>query len=110
MAEKYTNFSAFYAFYLTEHSNRTCRQLHFLGSSLVLLCIALFAYTGNGQFLLGAPVCGYGFAWIGHFMFEKNRPASFKQPVFSFMGDWVMYWQLLTGKISFGQQDTVRKT
>ncbi|MFZ6644107.1 Mpo1-like protein [Undibacterium sp. TJN25] len=101
MTKKYTRFAEFYPFYLSEHSNRTCRQLHFVGSSLVLSTIVLALVTGNAMWLLAAPVCGYGFAWIGHFMFEKNRPASFKQPLFSFMGDWVMYWQLLTGKISF---------
>ncbi|MFZ6730342.1 Mpo1-like protein [Undibacterium sp. Ji42W] len=109
MVTKYTDFSAFYAFYLSEHSNKTCRQLHFLGSSLVILCLATFILTGHTGFLLAAPIFGYGFAWIGHFVFEKNRPASFKQPLFSLMGDWVMYWQLLTGKISFSQQDEVRK-
>ncbi|MES2071688.1 MAG: DUF962 domain-containing protein [Pseudomonadota bacterium] len=97
----YTSFAEFYPFYLSEHSNRTCRQLHFLGSSLVLSTVALFIATGNASWLLAAPVCGYGFAWIGHFVFEKNKPASFKQPLYSFMGDWVMYWQLLTGKIPF---------
>ncbi|MFZ3002213.1 MAG: Mpo1-like protein [Undibacterium umbellatum] len=109
MAEKFTNFSAFYAFYLTEHSNKTCRQLHFLGSTLVIICLAGFIATGAIMYLLAAPICGYGFAWIGHFVFEKNRPASFKQPLFSFMGDWVMYWQLLSGKIRFAQQDEARK-
>jgi hypothetical protein len=50
---------------------------------------------------LAGVLCGYGFAWIGHFVFEKNQPASFKQPLFSFMGDWKMFWQILTGKIPF---------
>lgn len=109
MAERYTDFPAFYAYYLTEHSNKTCRQLHFLGSSLVILSIATFIVAGHAGYLLAAPICGYGFAWIGHFVFEKKRPASFKQPLFSFMGDWVMYWQLLSGKISFSQQEDVRK-
>lgn len=102
---RYTSFRAFYAFYLTEHSNRTCRQLHFLGSSLVLLCVILACVTGQLTYLIAAPICGYGFAWAGHFLFEKNRPASFKQPLFSFMGDWVMYWQLITGQINFTPED-----
>ncbi len=110
MTEKFTDFSKFYAFYLTEHSNKTCRQLHFIGSSLVILCIATFIVTGHAGYLVVAPVCGYGFAWVGHFAFEKNRPASFRQPLYSFMGDWVMYWQLLSGEISFSPQDDIRKT
>ena len=51
--------------------------------------------------VLGALLCGYGFAWVGHFGFEKNRPASFKRPLYSFMGDWVMYTDIWTGKIPF---------
>ncbi len=100
-ARKYTTFSEFYPFYLSEHSNRTCRRLHFLGSTLALVCLATLLATGNGWWLLTGLVAGYGCAWIGHFGFEKNRPASFKQPLFSFMGDWVMYKDLITGRIPF---------
>ena len=109
MTKKYRQFSAFYAFYLSEHSNKTCRQLHFIGSTLVLLCLMAFILSKNTYFLLAMPVCGYGFAWIGHFVFEKNRPASFRQPLFSLMGDWVMYWQLLSGKIHFSPQKEVHQ-
>lgn len=98
---KYNSFAEFYPFYLTEHRHPTCRRLHFIGSTLVLVCLASFFITSAGMWLVAAPVCGYGFAWIGHFGFEKNKPASFKQPLYSLMGDWVMYWQLLTGKIGF---------
>jgi hypothetical protein len=98
---KYERFAEFYPFYLTEHRDRTCRRLHFVGSSLGLVCLALLVATGNWWFLLAGLLCGYAFAWIGHFGFEKNRPASFKQPLYSFMGDWVMYFQIWTGKIKF---------
>ncbi|MDY7537318.1 DUF962 domain-containing protein [Undibacterium sp. RTI2.1] len=101
MSQKYSSFAEFYPLYLSEHRNRHCRQLHFIGSTLVLLCVAMFIGTGAGVWLIAAPLCGYGFAWVGHFGFEKNKPASFKQPLYSFMGDWVMYWQLWTGKIGF---------
>jgi hypothetical protein len=100
-AKKYTTFREFYPFYLTEHSNRTCRRLHFVGSTLALVCLASFVVTGNGWWILAGLVAGYGFAWIGHFGFEKNRPASFKQPLYSFMGDWVMYKDIWTGRIKF---------
>lgn len=99
--ERYRNFAEFYPFYLSQHANRLCRALHFIGSTLVLLCIAAMFVTGSAWWLLGLPICGYGFAWIGHFLFEKNRPATFQYPLYSLMGDWVMYCQLLTGKISF---------
>ena len=95
------SFAEFYPLYLKEHSNRSCRRLHFVGSSLSLACLALLALTGNPGFVLGALLCGYGFAWVGHFGFEKNRPASFKRPLYSFIGDWVMYRDIWTGKISF---------
>ena len=72
-AKKYTTFGEFYPFYLTEHSNRTCRRLHFLGSTLALVCVVLLAVTGNAWWIAGALLAGYGFAWIGHFAFEKNH-------------------------------------
>lgn len=98
---KFTRFSEFYPFYLAEHSNRTCRRLHFLGSTLALASLVALTLTGNAWFLLAALVSGYGFAWIGHFGFEKNRPASFQRPLYSFRGDWVMYKDIWTGKIPF---------
>ena len=99
--ERYTSFREFYPFYLSEHGNRTCRRLHFVGSTLALVCLAMLLATGRAQYLLYGLLCGYGFAWIGHFGFEKNRPASFKRPLYSFMGDWVMYKDIWTGRIPF---------
>jgi len=95
----FKTFAEFYPFYLGEHRNRTCRRLHFVGSTLVLLCVAMLIVSGRPQYLLYALLCGYGFAWIGHFGFEKNKPASFKRPLYSLMGDWVMYRDLWTGRI-----------
>jgi len=60
----------------------------------------LAIYTANWPLLWFIPVIGYGFAWVGHFFFEKNRPATFKHPLYSLMGDWVMFKDILTGKIS----------
>ena len=97
----FRSFAEFYPFYLGEHRNTTCRRLHFTGSSLGLVCLALFAATGNAWWILAGLLAGYAFAWIGHFGFEKNKPASFKRPLYSFMGDWVMYKDIWTGKIPF---------
>jgi hypothetical protein len=97
----FTSFAEFYPFYLSEHSNRTCRRLHFVGSTLALVFLAMLVATGQLQYLLGALLCGYGFAWIGHFAFEKNKPATFKRPLYSFMGDWVMYRDIWMGRIPF---------
>jgi hypothetical protein len=98
---RHDSFAEFYPFYLTEHSNRTCRRLHFVGTSLALVCLTALLVSRNPWWLLAGLVCGYGFAWVGHFAFEKNKPASFKRPLYSFMGDWKMWWQILTGKIAF---------
>ena len=95
------SFAEFYTSYLTEHTDRTSRQLHFFGSTLSIICLTLLALSGNVGWLFAAIVSFYGFAWMGHFQFEKNRPRSFKQPVYSFLGAWLMYWQMLTGQISF---------
>ena len=96
----YSSFAEFYPYYLSEHANPTCRQLHFVGSWLVLGVIAAAAVLGNAWLLLLVPVVGYGFAWVGHFFFEKNRPATFRYPFYSLAGDWVMFWHILTGRLS----------
>jgi len=102
----YASFGDFYPYYLSEHRNPTCRKLHFIGSWIVLALIAGAIVLRNPWLLLLVPLAGYGFAWAGHFGFEKNRPATFKHPLYSLMGDWVMFWQLLTGKIPFEERNT----
>ena len=99
MPEPYRSFREFYPFYLSEHADRTCRRLHFVGSTLVLIVSVLAVVTQRWLLLLLLPLLGYGFAWVGHFFFEHNRPATFKNPLYSFAGDWVMYWQIVTGKL-----------
>ena len=101
MAESFASFREFYPFYLAEHANRTCRRLHFIGTSLVIVCLAALAVSRNPWWIAAALACGYGFAWVGHFGFEKNKPASFKRPLYSFMGDWVMYADIVRGRIPF---------
>ncbi len=97
----YSSFQEFYPFYLAEHSDRTCRRLHFVGSALVLTMLAYILLSGKWALLITLPLIGYGFAWVGHFVFEKNRPATFKYPLYSLMGDWVMFKDMLTGKIEW---------
>jgi len=101
MEKKYQTFNDFYPYYLSEHRNPRCRIMHFVGSTIVLiLVVAMFI---SRQWWLGwlLPLAGYGFAWAGHFIFEHNRPATFTYPAYSFAGDWVMYGQLIKGKIGF---------
>ena len=100
-APHFASFREFYPFYLSEHANVVSRRLHFIGSSLVLGCLLAAITTRNAWWLLAVPLCGYGFAWVGHFFFEHNKPATFKYPVYSLIGDWVMYKDILTGKIRF---------
>ena len=100
-SHSFGSFAEFYPYYLSEHQDRTCRRLHFAGSTVALVCLILLVLTGNLWWLLGAAVSGYAFAWVGHFGFGKNRPATFRHPFYSLMGDWVMYRDIWTGKIPF---------
>lgn len=100
MSEKqYQTFKDFYPFYLSQHVNKICRLLHVIGSSIIVLLIIYSIATQHYLLLLMIPIIGYGFAWVGHFVFEKNIPATFTYPAYSLMGDWVMWWQVITGKI-----------
>ena len=99
--ERFPSFEAFYPYYIHEHSNRTCRRIHIVGSALVLAVLGVAIVTLNPLWLLAMPVIGYGFAWVGHFFFEKNRPATFKYPLWSLMGDWRMFFETVSGKRRF---------
>lgn len=99
--QQFRSFAEFYPYYLSEHSNDTCRRLHYVGSCLVIALLACALLSGNGWWLLALPVAGYGFAWVGHFFFEHNKPATFTHPFYSLLGDWVMLRDALTGRIRF---------
>jgi hypothetical protein len=99
----FASFAEFWPFYLSEHSNRTNRVLHFVGSTLGLVQIVIGAFTGH-LLLVGAGIAtGYGFAWFGHFVIERNRPASFRYPLWSFIADWKMWALMLTGRLGVEQ-------
>jgi hypothetical protein len=100
-AKRFQSFKEFYPFYLNEHRNSTCRRLHFLGSTIVLALLVAALLTQQWSLLWLLPVVGYGFAWVGHFFFEHNRPATVKYPLFSLMGDWVMFRDMLTGRVGW---------
>ncbi len=89
MHKRISTFKEFYQFYLSEHSHSLNRGLHFIGTTLVLLLLVLFIVTLNYIFLVAIPFAGYGFAWIGHFFIEKNKPATFKYPFWSFISDFI---------------------
>ena len=98
-------FWRFYTYYLGEHRDPTCRLLHFIGSWSVVAILLTAILTRRPLMLVAAPVAGYGFAWIGHFFFEHNRPATFRQPWYSLAGDWVLWWQITTGKRSLSGRE-----
>lgn len=95
----FRSFSEFYPYYLSEHKNPVCRRLHYIGSTLVLAILATLTVTGLWGYWWLMLVAGYGFAWVGHFKFEHNKPATFKYPFYSLAADWVMYKDFLTGQL-----------
>lgn len=94
-------FAEFYPYYLSEHSNRVSRRLHVVGTSIAVVLILVALATQIWWLALVALVQGYAFAWVGHFFFEHNRPATFKHPLYSFMGDWRLWWDTVTRKVPF---------
>ena len=98
---RFNRFAEFYPYYLAEHSNSTCRRLHFTGTTLVIFILAMAIAKGSMLLMLALPVAGYGFAWVGHFFYERNRPATFQHPLYSLLGDFVMYRDMILGKVPF---------
>jgi hypothetical protein len=99
--QRFASFAEFYPFYLSEHRNGVSRVLHYVGTWGAFGCVVALVLSGDWRWVLLGLLSGYTFAWIGHFFFEKNRPATFRYPFYSFAGDWVMWWQLHTGKLKF---------
>lgn len=99
MERKYHTLKDFYLYYLTEHSDPTCRLFHYVGTTLIIGIFVWFIVDPMWWKFLLIPVVGYGFAWIGHFVFEKNKPATFQYPFYSFASDFIMYFHFLTGQI-----------
>lgn len=101
MRRHFGSFAEFYPYYLSEHRNPTCRRLHFAGTAGVVAALPLAVITANPAWLLAVPVVGYGFAWVGHFFYEHNRPATFAYPLYSLIGDFAMFRDILLGRIRF---------
>lgn len=101
MEKKYSSLKEFYPYYLTEHQNPTSRVLHFIGTGLVLVVLGVALVMAQYAWLAAIPVIGYGFAWVGHFFFEKNKPATFTYPFYSLASDFLLFFDLLRGKEKF---------
>jgi hypothetical protein len=98
-AQQFASFHDFYPFYLREHSSRVSRRLHVFGTSLAIVLAVAALVTQEWTLLWGVPIAGYGLAWTGHFFFEKNKPATFRHPLYSLRGDFTMLRDVLTGRL-----------
>jgi hypothetical protein len=98
---RFNSFAEFYPFYLDEHANRASRRLHFIGTTVGIGLVVAAVVTWVWWLAVLAWLQGYAFAWVGHFFFEHNKPATFKYPGYSFMGDWRLWWEILTRKQPF---------
>jgi len=98
MEKRYKSLKEFYPFYLTEHLDPTSRILHFTGTALVFILLLLSIIFQKWVLLIFIPVVGYGFAWVGHAFFEKNKPATFTYPLYSLISDFKLFFDILKGK------------
>ena len=98
--QRYNSFAEFWPHYVAEHSRPATRVLHLVGTTVALACVVYFIVIGRWWFFPLALVPGYGAAWIAHFFIEKNKPATFQYPLWSFMGDYKMIWLMLTGRMN----------
>jgi len=96
---QFNSVKEFYPYYLTQHREFKCRTLHFIGTGCVIALFIIALATQNWWLLMVMPLVGYGFAWTGHFLFEKNKPAAFHNPLYSLACDFIMFWHIISGQI-----------
>jgi hypothetical protein len=100
MSRRLGSYEDFWPYYVSQHLNPICRGLHFLGTFLVILCLVAAVLFFSRTWLLASLFAGYGFAWVGHFFFERNRPATFTYPLWSLRGDFRMFRLTLLGRMA----------
>ena len=105
----FRSFEEFWPYYLREHSKVGTRALHFAGTTTAMVAIAAGILMRRPALLAAAPVVGYGMAWIGHFFVEKNRPATFKYPLLSFLGDMKMWRMTVSGTLDAEIERSTRR-
>lgn len=106
---KIETFEEFWDYYVGEHKKKATRVFHFVGTTAAFGCFAGGLLTRQRWLVLIAPFCGYGPAWISHFFIEKNRPATFKYPLWSLQADFVMWWKMLSGQMQAEVDRVMRK-
>ncbi len=99
MEPHFTSFKTFWPFYLSQHSHRMCRGLHYFGTTLALAWLIFCLVTPRFSWIPVGFIFGYGPAWVGHFGFERNRPATFTYPRWSFIADFKMLYLFFTGRL-----------
>ncbi|HET6976906.1 MAG TPA: DUF962 domain-containing protein [Pyrinomonadaceae bacterium] len=97
---RYKSFSEFWPFYVSEHRKPATRLLHLIGTSAGIALLVYLIASGRWWLFLLGFVPGYGFAWLAHFLIEKNKPATFQYPLWSFMGDYKMIALMITGRMN----------
>ena len=107
--KKYKTFWSFYPYYLTEHGDFKNRVMHFIGTALVIGCLVAGIILRNWWLIAVIPLCGYGFAWVGHFFIERNKPATFTYPLYSLGSDFVMFWHIITGQLPKKMEEARKK-
>lgn len=99
MNKRIQTYAEFWPFYLAEHSKPLTKKIHVVGTFVVIGVLIYTVITQRWICLWFAPLAGYSFAWFSHFFVEKNRPATFKYPLWSFISDFRMAYCYLTGKL-----------
>jgi hypothetical protein len=95
---RFASFREFYPYYLQQHTDRTSRRLHIVGTLLALAAAIAAIASGRWGWLLAVPLAGYLPAWLGHWLFEGNSPATFRHPLYSLRGDFTLLLEVLSGR------------
>ena len=98
MNKEFKDFEEFYPYYIDEHKNKYNKLLHFIGTTIFIIFIIIFLASLDPKYVFYGFLSGYAWAWVGHFLIEKNKPATFYFPLYSLRGDWRMYKEIIQGK------------